>query len=277
MRKMAASAGMILLIAYSVIMGAMYFKQDSMIYFPEKDILQTPQNINLGYSEVNFPAKDGVNISGWHIPANPERGVLLLCHGNAGNISHVTEHIRIFHEMGLSVLAFDYRGYGKSTGKPSEEGTYLDAEAAWDYLIRQGNSPERIIVYGQSLGGAVAAETAVRKNPVALIIESSFTSMPDLGAELYPWLPVKLLLKYQYSTATKIGTIKSPKLIIHSPDDEIVPFQQGRMLYEKASQPRDFLEIRGGHNDGFLLSGAIYKDGLMKFFEKYRISGEYEK
>jgi hypothetical protein len=277
MKKMAASAGMIMLIVYSVIMGAMYFKQDSMIYFPEKEIFQNPRNINLDYREINFPAKDGVNISGWYIPADQEKGVLLLCHGNAGNISHVMEHIRIFHEMGLSVLAFDYRGFGKSAGKPSEEGTYLDAEAAWDYLIRQGNSPEKIIVYGQSLGGAIAAEIAVRKNPVALIIESSFTSISDIGAQLYPWLPVKLLSKYQYSTVAKIGMINSPKLIIHSPDDEIVPFRHGRTLYEKSSQPKDFLEIRGGHNDGFLLSGAIYKDGLMKFFEKYRISGEYEK
>ncbi|MCX5813972.1 MAG: alpha/beta hydrolase [Proteobacteria bacterium] len=268
---MAASAGMILLIAYSIIMGATYFTQDSMIYFPEKEILQTPQNINLDYREINFSTKDGVNISGWHIPANPEKGTLLFCHGNAGNISNVMEHIKIFHEAGFSVLVFDYRGYGKSGGKPSEAGTYLDVEAAWDYLLQQGNPPEKIIVYGHSLGSAIATEVAIRKNPVALIIEAGFTSMPDLGAKLYPWLPVKLLSKYQYSTVTKIGMIKFPKLIIHSPDDEIVPFQHGRMLYEKASQPKDFLEIRGGHNDGFLLSGAIYKDGLMKFIEKHRI------
>jgi uncharacterized protein len=271
MKKMAASAGIMLLIAYSIIMGAMYFKQDSMIYFPDKEILQTPKNINLDYRKINFPTKDGVNISGWYIPAKPEKSTLLFCHGNAGNISHLTEYIRIFHEAGFSTLVFDYRGYGKSEGNPSEEGTYSDAEAAWDYLIRQGNPPGKIIVYGQSLGGAVATEVAIRKNPAALIIESSFTSLPDLGADLYPWLPVKLLSKYQYSTVSKIGTIKFPKLIIHSPDDEIVPFQHGRIIYEKASQPKDFLEIRGGHNDGFLISSAIYKDGLMKFFEKHKI------
>ena len=268
---MAASVGMMVLIVYSIIMGMTYFRQDSMIYFPDKEILQTPQNINLGYREINFQTKDSVNISGWYIPANPEKGILLFCHGNAGNISHVMEYIKIFHEMGFSALVFDYRGYGKSVGKPSEEGTYLDVEAAWDYLVQQGNPPEKIIVYGQSLGGAVATEAAIRKNPAALIIESSFTSMPDLGANLYPWLPVKLLSKYQYSTISKIGMIKSPKLIIHSPDDEIVPFQHGRKLYEKASQPKDFLEIRGGHNDGFLLSGAKYKDGLMNFFRKHGI------
>jgi uncharacterized protein len=271
MKKIAASAGMMLLIAYSIIMGAIYFKQDSMIYFPEKEILQTPQSINLDYRKVNFQTKDNINISGWHIPASPEKGVLLFCHGNAGNISHVIEYIRIFHEMGFSALFFDYRGYGESDGKPSEEGTYLDAEAAWDYLVQQENLPEKIVVYGQSLGSAIATEVTIRKNPAALIIESSFTSIPDIGAKFYPWLPVKLLSKYQYSTITKIGMIKSPKLIIHSQDDEIVPFQQGRMLYEKASQPKDFLEIRGGHNDGFLFSSVIYKDGLMKFFEKYRI------
>ncbi|MCX5804900.1 MAG: alpha/beta hydrolase [Proteobacteria bacterium] len=271
MKKIAAYAGMILLVAYSIIMGAIYFKQDSMIYFPEKEILQTPQSINLYYREVNFQTKDNINISGWYIPANPEKGIILFCHGNAGNVSHVIERIRIFHEMNFSALFFDYRGYGKSTGKPSEEGTYLDAEAAWDYLIQCGNSPEKIIVYGQSLGGAIATEVAIRKKPVALIIESSFTSMPDLGSKLYPWLPVKLLAKYQYSTLTKISIINFPKLIIHSPDDEIVPFKHGRILYEKASQPKDFLEIRGGHNDGFLLSSTIYQDGLIKFFEKYKL------
>jgi len=272
-KKMAASAGIILLIAYSIIIGTMYLKQDSMIYFPEKDIQQTPQSINLGYNEVGFKTKDGINISGWYIPASPgtEKNIILFCHGNAGNISHVMEYIREFHEMGFNTLFFDYRGYGKSDGKPSEEGTYFDAEAAWDYLIQQGNSPEKIIIYGQSLGGAIAAELALRKNPVALIIESSFTSIPELAMDLYPWLPVKILSKYHYSTISKIGLIKSPKLIIHSPDDEIVPFKHGRMLYEKASQPRDFLEIKGGHNDGFLVSGSIYNDGLMIFFKKYKI------
>lgn len=271
MKKMAASAGMILIIAYSVIMGTMYFKQDGMVYFPEKEILQTPQSINLDYSEISFKTKDNIKISGWHIPAKPEKGIILFCHGNAGNVSHLIEYIRIFHEMGFSVLVFDYRGYGKSEGKPSEEGTYLDAEAAWNYLIQQGNLPEKIVLYGHSLGSAVAAEVALRKNSDALIIESGFTSMPDLGTKLYPWLPVKLLSKYQYSTISKIAMIKSHKLIIHSPDDEIVPFQHGRMLYEKASQPKTFLEIRGGHNDGFLLSKSIYKDGLINFFEKYMI------
>jgi uncharacterized protein len=271
MKKMAASVGMMLLVAYSIIMGAIYFKQDSMIYFPEKEILQTPRSINLYYREVNFQTKDNINISGWYVPADSEKGVLLFCHGNAGNISHVIEYIKIFHDMGFSALFFDYRGYGKSTGNPSEEGTYLDAEAAWDYLIQCGNPPEKIVVCGQSLGGAIAAEVALRKKPAALIIESSFTSILDLGSKLYPWLPVKLLAKYKYSTIAKISTINLPKLIIHSPDDEIIPFQHGRKLYEKASQPKDFLEIRGGHNDGFLLSGTIYKDGLMNFFEKYRL------
>jgi hypothetical protein len=264
---MAASAGMILIIVYSIIMSTMYFTQDSMIYFPEKEVLKTPASINLDYSEVNFKTKDNIKISGWYIPVKLEKGIILFCHGNAGNVSNLIEYIRIFHEMGFSVLVFDYRGYGKSEGKPSEEGTYLDAEAAWDYLIEQGNFPEKIVVYGHSLGSAVAAEVALRKSSDALIIESGFTSMPDLGAKLYPWLPVKLLSKYQYSTISKIDRIKSRKLIIHSPDDEIVPFQHGRILYEKASQPKNFLEIRGGHNDGFLLSNSIYKDGLINFLK----------
>ena len=240
-----------------------------MVYFPVKEIVQTPKNIDLDYKEVSFQTKDGVDISGWYIPAGHEKGVVLFCHGNGGNISYSIEYVRILHALNLSVLLFDYRGYGTSQGKPSEEGTYLDAEAAWDYLIRQGASPEKIILYGQSLGGAVAAELALRRNPSVLIIESSFTSVPDLGASLYPWLPVRMISKFRYSTKDKIGLIGCPKLIIHSTDDEIVPFQHGRILYDKASQPKEFLQTRGGHNDGLLLSGSAYRDGLKRFFEKY--------
>lgn len=167
---------------------------------------------------------------------------------------------------------YTHPSYGRSNGVPSEEGTYLDAEAAWDYLVTEyGKTPQDIIVVGHSLGGAVATELAMRKKPAALIVESSFTSLPDLAAKLYPWLPVKLISKHQYASVNKVSSIPCPKLFIHSPDDEIIPFEQGRVLYEKASQPKEFLLIKGGHNDGFLISGKIYSDGLMKFFEKYSI------
>lgn len=247
-----------------------YFQQDSMVYVPEKTITHNPNNIGLEYEEVAVRTKDGLSISGWYIPAKNEKAVILFCHGNAGNISNRLDSIRIFNNLSLSVMIFDYRGYGKSEGRPSEAGTYLDAEAAWDYLINVKKiPPDRIIVYGRSLGGAVAAEVVLRRSPAALIMESGFTSVPDLGQKIYPWLPVKLISKFHYATVDKIGTIRCPKLIIHSRKDDIIPFEHGRALYEKASPPKEFLEIRGSHNDGFLLSGRIYTGGIEGFLEKY--------
>jgi fermentation-respiration switch protein FrsA (DUF1100 family) len=272
MVKTLISIGIILFLSYSLILVIVYFRQERMLYFPEKEIWQTPDNISLNYDEINFKTKDGVNISGWYIPAEKEKGVLLFCHGNAGNISHRLDSIKIFNSLNLSVLIFDYRGYGKSEGKPSEFGTYLDAEAVWDYLVNvKRKSSESIILFGRSLGGAVAAEIAMRKKTAALIIESCFTSVPDLGKTFYPWLPIKFLSKFKYSTIDKIGSINCPKLIIHSPEDEIISFRHGEVLYEKAFQPKDFLKIKGGHNEGFLLSGKTYSDGIKMFLEKYLI------
>lgn len=261
--------GIILIVFYSVILVMMYFKQDSMLYFPEKEIWQSPRDVNLEYEEIYFKTKDGITISGWYIPSENEKGIILFCHGNAGNISHRLDSLKILNSLNLSVLIFDYRGYGKSEGKPNEIGTYLDAEAAWDYLVNfKEKSPERIILFGRSLGAAIAAEVALRKNPAGLIIESSFSSVPDIGADFYPWLPVKLISKFKYSTIDKVGLIKCPKLIIHSPEDEIIPFKHGKSLFEKASPPKDFLEIKGGHNEGFLISGSAYREGLKGFLDK---------
>jgi len=259
----------ILLVCYLAFLITIYFIQDRMLYFPEHEILITPKDIGIEYEDISFQTKDNIAISGWYIPAEHEKGVLLFCHGNAGNISHRLESINIFHSLDISVLIFDYRGYGKSEGKPSEKGTYLDAEAAWDYLVDIKNkSPEKIILFGRSLGAAIAADIALKKSPAGLIMESSFLSVPEIGKKYYPWVPVKLLSKFDYSTIEKIHVISCPKLIIHSPDDEIVPFEHGKSLFEKALQPKEFLQIKGGHNEGFLISGDLYQEGLKSFLNK---------
>lgn len=253
-------AGYLFLIAY------VYAKQGSMLYFPSKEIEATPQDIGLAYQELTLRTRDGVDVSAWYIPADHARGFVLFCHGNAGNISHRLDSIRIFHGLGLGVLIFDYRGYGKSGGSPDEEGTYLDAEAAWDYLASTLNvKPDKIVLFGRSLGSAVAAEIALRKQAGALIMESGLTSVPDLGKKFFPYLPVRFLSRYHYESISKVGRIKIPKLFIHSPDDEIVPYEQGVRLFENASEPKEFLKITGGHNEGFLLSGKVYTDGLRAF------------
>ena len=265
---------MIILVIISVfflLSVSLYYRQESMLFFPEREIRHTPGDIGLEYEEADFRTKDGVAINGWYIPAEQGRGVVLFCHGNAGNISDRLDSIKIFHDLGLAVMIFDYRGYGKSAGTISEEGTYLDAEAAWEYLInKKGELPGEIIVFGRSLGGAIAAETALRKKSACLILESTFLSVPAIAGKYYPWLPVGLIAKYRYKTDEKIAAIKIPKLIIHSRADEIIPFEHGRLLYDTAAEPKQFLEIRGGHNDGFLMSGDVYREGLRSFLEDCR-------
>ncbi|HUO77074.1 MAG TPA: alpha/beta hydrolase [Thermodesulfovibrionales bacterium] len=257
-------------LVYVLLIAYVYVKQGSMLYFPLKEIEATPLAIGLDYQELILRTKDGVDISAWYTPAENARGYVLFCHGNAGNISHRLDSIRIFHNLGLGVLIFDYRGYGRSKGAPDEEGTYRDAEAAWDYLVNSLHvAPEKIILFGRSLGSAVAAEMASRKQAGALIMESGFTSVPDLGSSFYPYLPVRLLSKYRYASIEKVGRLKIPKLFIHSPEDEIVPYEQGRKLFESASEPKEFLQLSGGHNEGFLLSGETYLKGLDSFFSRY--------
>ena len=256
-------------LGYLLLVSLVYIRQGSMVYYPTKDIEGTPADIGLKYEEITLRTKDRVNLSVWYVPAKNERGVVLFCHGNAGNISHRLDSIRIFHDLGLSVLIFDYRGYGRSEGSPTEEGTYLDAESAWEYLVNvKGARPEKIILFGRSLGSAVAAELALRHPAAGIIIESGFKSIPALGAKFFPYLPIRLISRFQYSTIDKVSMINMPKLFIHSPQDEMIPYEHGAALFEKAAEPKEFLQITGGHNEGFLTSGKIYTDGLNRFISK---------
>jgi len=270
MKKMLTTVVIVLIIGYGALLLFTYLRQDGLLYYPMKRIEATPADIGLDYEDVVLETTDGLKISAWYIPREGARGTVLFCHGNAGNISHRLDSIRIFHRLGLSVLIFDYRGYGRSEGKPSEQGTYRDAEAGWTYLVQQRSvPPERMILFGRSLGSAVAAEIALRHRAGALIVESGFTSVADLGQRYFPYLPVRLLTRHRYETIEKVGWITIPKLFIHSTGDEIVPFQQGMALYEKASEPKEFLRIAGGHNEGFLISGSLYTEGLDRFISRH--------
>jgi uncharacterized protein len=264
----------ILVLLYLGLAGWVYVRQDAMVFHPMSEITLTPADAGWDYEDLTLSTSDGVNINAWFIPVEDARGVVLFCHGNAGNIGHRLDSIRIFHDLGLSVLIFDYRGFGRSQGRPSESGTYLDAQAAWAFLVEEkGIEPGRIILFGRSLGGAVAGYLAAHmereKAPAALILESSFTSLPDMAARLYPFLPVRWLAKYSYNTLGRLGDVHVPVLVVHSPDDEIIPYAHGQALYAAALEPKMFLEISGGHNAGFLTSGAGYVEGLRGFLEQY--------
>ncbi|MDX1381353.1 MAG: alpha/beta hydrolase, partial [Xanthomonadales bacterium] len=245
--------------AVYVLLGLMlYLFQGSMVFLanlPGRALDATPSDVGLAFEDVHIDTADGERLHGWYVSApladaSGPRGVLLFFHGNAGNISHRLESIAIFNRLGLDVLIVDYRGYGQSTGRPSEAGTYRDARAAWDYLVgRRGILPDRIVVFGRSLGGAVGAWLASQMPrdaaPAAVILESSFTSGVDMARRLYPVYPARLLTRLKYPVRDYAARLTCPVLVVHSRDDEIVPFGMGRALYEAAPGPKSFLELRG--------------------------------
>lgn len=188
MRMMWSVLG-VLAAAYGGLSLWLFVSQSSLVFYPEIDhqVTATPKVAGLQYEDIRLQTSDGIDLQGWYVPAPQSRGTVLFLHGNAGNISHRIDSVAMFHRLGYSTLIFDYRGYGNSGGKPSEQGTYRDAEAAWRYLNDQQHIPScRIVLFGESLGGAVAAWLAAREKPAALVIASGFTSVPDLGQQLYP-------------------------------------------------------------------------------------------
>ena len=247
-----------------------YFFQPKLIFFPHNELEATPALISLQYEDISLTTTDNEVLNAWWIPHHEAKATLLFLHGNAGNISHRLDSINVFHQLGLSVLIIDYRGYGHSTGEPSEQGTYIDAETAWHYLITEKDiESDNIIIFGRSLGGAVATWLAEKQPPAGLIVESSFTSIADMGKHYYPYLPTSLLARIKYSSIDRIANIKTPTLFIHSKYDEIIPYKYGKQLFSEAlketSTAKSFLDTIGGHNDGFLLSGKQYIDGLNRF------------
>ncbi|NLF33001.1 MAG: alpha/beta hydrolase [Planctomycetes bacterium] len=243
--------------------------QSQFVYMPSRTLTATPDEAGLAYEEVRFTAADGVGLHAWYIPAERERGTVIVCHGNAGNISGRLTTAAIFQDLGLSVLLFDYRGYGLSEGRPTEEGTYLDAAAAWRYLTEQrGVDPATIVVFGRSLGSAIAAHQAAETPPAALIVESAFTSIVDVARQHYGFLPVGWLCRFDYGTEAAIARVRCPVLVIHSRDDEMIPFAMGERVFAAAPQPKRFLAIAGGHNSGFLMSHKAYVREMDAFLDE---------
>ncbi len=266
--------GIIVLGVYLAFCVFVYYYQPRLLYFPTLDIDDTPDKNGLAFEDLWLTTSDGLRLNAWYVGADNAVGTVLFSHGNGGNISHRIQTLRIFHRLGLSTLIYDYRGYGRSEGSPSEEGTYRDAEAAWKYLVEtKGVPPEKIVLFGRSLGGAVASYLAEAKDekerPAGLILESSFTSVPDMAAGLYPWLPARALCKFQYDTRARLARIGCPVLVVHSPQDDIVPYSHGKALFAAAREPKQFLPILGGHNEGYLQSGEDYVDGLAAFLREH--------
>jgi len=256
----------VLFVAYWGLGFILYFKQPTFLYKPVRSVPYTPEEINLDFEDVGLRSEDGLRLNGWYIPVEGSEFTVLFCHGNGGNIMHRLDSINLLYELGVSCFVFDYRGYGNSQGKPSEEGTYLDAQAAYKWLTQIKKLPaEKIVILGKSLGGSIAAQLTSTVEAAGLIIESAFTSYADIGQKFYPYMPVKWFARFSYRTIDYIREVHCPVMIIHSQNDEVVPFEFGLELYEAANEPKEFIEIFGSHNDGFLYSSETYKKAWSKY------------
>ncbi len=254
------------LLVLLLLSSLLYLQQPSMVFFPYRELSSTPVEWGLEYEDILFEAEDGTDLNGWYIPRQGSDQVLLFFHGNAGNISHRGESVAIFHRLDLNVFIFDYRGYGHSQGKPSEAGLYEDARAAWHYLtVTRGIDEANIVIFGRSLGAAVASKLASEVQPQALILESAFSSARDVAKTVFPILSYVTILRFKFATVDYVRDVKSPLLVVHSPDDEIIPFELGERVYQAANQPKQFLTIEGGHNTGFLRSQPAYERALGEF------------
>jgi hypothetical protein len=242
-----------------------------LLYVPDYRLHASPKSIGLAFEDLALTTSDGVLIEAWYVPGPAERPVVLLSHGNGGNISHRLEKLKLLRRAGAGgVLLYDYRGYGRSEGTPSEAGTYLDGEAAWSWLVSTGVAPGRIVLHGESMGAGVAVELASRHPDAAgLVIESGFTSTLAMGRRIMPrWVPVSWMVRYRYDNLAKLPKVPLPTLVLHSPQDEIVPYEMGRALFEAAPGRTSFVDLRGGHNDGFFVSSATYVSALGAFFDE---------
>ena len=251
---------------YCLFLGLVYMFQERLIFFPSAPITYTPDHIGLAFEEVRFYSKKGPSCHGWFVPHPEAKKTVLFCHGNAGNISDRLELISLFHRLKLNVFIFDYQGYGKSQGRPSETNTVFDALGAWDYLVDSRSiDPSSIVIFGKSLGGAVAVQLAHLKLPSHLILDSTFTRVVDMARRSFPFLPVAHLTHVHYDSLSLIPKLTCPILVIHSPDDELIPIEQGEALYQAITSPKRFFRGKGGHNDVHSATGALYDSEIGSF------------
>jgi hypothetical protein len=256
------AGGIIIILAY------IKYLEKKGLYYPVKEIEFYPDSVGLPFEDVYLNTQDGVKINGWFIPHPKTRYTLLFCHGNAGNIGNRMDKILLLRKLDLNIFIIDYRGFGKSQGRPTEKGFYLDAQAAYNYLLNARKiTPQEIILYGESLGTAVAIDLAAKQKVKALILEGAFSSGKDMAVTIYPFLP-KFIFSNMFDSLTKIKKIDAAKLFIHSRNDEIVPFTLATKLFNAAKDPKYFLETAGDHNNSFLDFQEDYISSIAAFIKK---------
>jgi hypothetical protein len=253
--------------AVAALLGLAFFRQESLIFFPDRHVRFTPADLGMAFEDVRLETSDGVTLAAWWVPAPQGRGALIFSHGNAGNMGDRVGKLRLFHDLGLSVLAFDYRGYGASQGKPSEDGTAHDMDAAVAHVRDSRGVPlDRTVFYGESLGGAVVIEAATRFPPAALVAESTFTSARAMARRHYPFVP-PALVRVGYDSLSRVRRLACPTLFLHGPADTIVPFEMGEALFRAAPEPKRFATLVGDHNSGGILESPEACRKLAEFLD----------
>ncbi len=273
--------GATLVLIYLITGLLLFLLQDKILFLPSGDIRTSPASAGMTYEEHFFPSHNGNQIHGWFVPAasNENALTILFCHGNAGNISGRVSLISLYHSLGYNVFIFDYQGYGLSEGSPSETNILEDGLAAWDFLTHELGVPSHsVLPVGRSMGGAVAAHIAAQRNPRALAIESTFTSVPDMAKQTYYIYPIDLMARIQLPTIEFVRNFDGPVMIAHSREDRLIPYEMGRKLYEVAGPQRFWLELSGDHNEGYIATGKAYGEAYKKFVKSHfadLLPGEY--
>ena len=262
--------GLSILVAVGIVVRYTNVVDRYFIFFPDRTVSQDPGDVGLEFDDVFFSAPDGVKLHGWFVPGRGE-ATLVWFHGNAGNISHRIENVAEIHTLlGVNIFIFDYRGYGNSDGEVSEKGTYLDAEGAMAYIRTRGDvDQQRLVLFGRSLGGAVAAEVATKNDVHAVVLESAFSSVQAMARRHYPFLPgIGAIVRTKYDTLSKLKDVHAPVMVLHGDRDETVPIEIGRELFEAANPPKRFFTIEGaGHNDTYTVGGTSYYEALAAFIQ----------
>ncbi|MCG8603538.1 alpha/beta hydrolase [bacterium] len=243
-----------------------------MVFFPIKypQGYWNPQSFGLDIEDCYFVTADGLRLHGWLLKSDRPIATMLWCHGNAGNISDRLDNLAKLARLPINTFIFDYRGYGRSEGVPSEPGVYLDAKAAFDYLTGRSDIDRgKIVLFGRSLGGAVAVKLATERPSAGLILESAFTSAKDMAKSMFGFLPVHLITKSDFDSESRISSLRMPVLVLHGSRDRTVPYGLGRKLFEAANEPKHFYEIvDADHNDTYLVGGQPYFDELLRFIRE---------
>lgn len=242
------------------------FIERHFIFFPTRPLMFTPSEWGMDFEDVFFITSDGVKLNAWLIDAGENTPMILWFHGNAGNIADRVENAKLLFDRGLSLFMVDYRGFGKSEGEPSERGINEDGQSAYSYLLSRGIAPGRIIVFGRSLGGTVAVSVASCNPCAGVILESTFTNMADMAKRHFPVIPGMGGFKLKFPSIDRIGSIEKPILFIHGDEDELVPYELGRRLFDAAPAKKEFYTVGGAHhNDTCYIGGKEYFDRFEKF------------